>query len=199
MILIIHINSNFEQALCTLYMFFLQHYPVAMMHVTKRRYQFQSLIDFSGKYIYRDSHEDNEYNRICSEEMDLTIRQHITKEIVISLSFAFASIGPVYAYFRYGILTTIVDAHIPFLEPKSKAEFLGNCSLLIILSTHTFVAYVGLEIVLTLLENSVAIVPRLIEMNIKDTIELYEKKLLTKPQLNATFRNIVKLSMDSDA
>lgn len=30
-------------------------------------------MDFGGEQIYHDSHEKNEYNRICSEHMDISM------------------------------------------------------------------------------------------------------------------------------
>lgn len=43
-----------------------QHCHTHYLAIFSKRFKLQSLIDFGGKYIYHDSREKTEYNRICS-------------------------------------------------------------------------------------------------------------------------------------
>lgn len=162
------------------------------------RFKLQSLIDFGGRYIYYDSHDNTEYNRICSDHMDITMKQFISKIAGIFISITFAAIGPAYAYFWHGIHSTFTEARIPFTEPKSNAEFMGNFLFQNVTSVHGAIAYVGLEVFLSILENAVTITPRLIENDLVHTIKLYEKKSTTQLQLNVKIGNIVRQSIDAD-
>lgn len=162
------------------------------------RYKLQNLIDFGGQYIYRDSREKNEYNRICSTHMDKTMKEFIVKIVIICTSFAAAAIGPLNALFVHGIYTTAIEARIPFTEPKSNVEFAGNFSLQMILSIHGFIAYIGLECLLSILENAVTITPRLVESDIMHTIQQYERKSITELELRMKISKIAKQSVDAD-
>lgn len=179
-------------------MHLLQHFPLVLTIILDNRFKLQSLIDFGGRYIYRDSHENTAYNRICSDHMDKTMKEFIVKEISICISFAACSPRPLIAYLVYGIRTTPLELHFPFTEPKSNAEFTGNFLLLVFISMHGFLVYIGLECFLSLLENAVTITPRLIESDLKQTIQLYEKKSITELELNLRIGNITKQSIDAD-
>ena len=64
------------------------------------RYELQSLVDFSGRYIYHNNHDKTEYNRICSEHMDATIKSYFVKMGTISVSFVICAFGPAYAFYQ---------------------------------------------------------------------------------------------------
>lgn len=164
----------------------------------KWRFELQPLVDFGGRYIYHDSHEDSEYNRICSNHMDNTMRRFINKMGAIFISLLFALIGPANAYFSHGILSTTIQAHIPFTEPNSNAEFIWNLLLQTIFGVHAGMGYIGMETCLSILENAVTVTPRLIESELVHTIQQYEKKSITELELHLKIGNIVKQSNDAD-
>lgn len=179
-------------------MHLLQHFPLTLTIIFYQRFKLQSLIDFGGRHIYRDSHEKTAYNRICSDHMDKTMKKFIVKEISICSSFAAASLRPLNEYLVYGIRTTPIELHFPFTEPKSNAEFIGNFLLLVVLSVHGFLVYIGLECFLSLLENAVTITPRLIKSDLMHMTQLYEKKSITEKELQMKIVNITKQCIDAD-
>ena len=161
------------------------------------RFKLQSLIDFGGKYIYHDSHEKTEYNAICSDHMDHTMRRFIQKMLAMFVGYLFGMIGPAHAYFVDGIRSTVIEARIPFTEPKSNAEFMCNLLLQSIIGVHGGLAYIAMECFLMILENVVTITPKLIESDLVHTIQAYEKKSITELELNLRIKNIVEQSMES--
>lgn len=65
---------------------------MALAFTSKKRLKLQPLIDFGGRYIYHDSHEKTDYNSICSDHMDGTMRQFLFKMATIAGAFSIASI-----------------------------------------------------------------------------------------------------------
>lgn len=166
--------------------------------VSNARFKLQRLIDFGGQYIYRDSHENTEYNRICSKQMDITMRSFIIKMMTIFMSYLLAVVGPLHAYFVHDIKTTTLEARIPFCEPKSNTEFMVNFFIQTAIAGHGIFIYVGLEIFLSLFENVVSIAPQLIKTELVNTIQLYEDKSISEMELHWSIKRIVKLSQDAD-
>lgn len=179
-------------------MIFFQHLPIVVIVILKKRYILQSLIDFGGNYIYHDNHKKTEYNRICSDHMDLTMRQFLVKLGGMAFSFGVGIVGPTYKYFKYGIPSTTIEARVPFTEPKSHGEFAVNFILQTTAGTQGAVAFVGLEVFLSILQNAVTITPRLIENELMQTNQQYEKKAINEVELNVKFGNIVRQSQDAD-
>lgn len=168
------------------------------MIIFNERFKLQALIDFGGRYIYHGSHENIEYNRICSDQMDDTMKKFLIKMGMIIFSMASTAIGPLYAIIFRGILTTVSEARFPFTEPKSNEEFYANILLQSISSTHAMIAYFGLETSLTLLENVVTVTPRLINCDFEQMIESFEEKSIAEVELRLRIANIVKQSNDLD-
>lgn len=180
---------------CTLH---LQHFPLTLTVVFNKRFKLQSLVDFGGRHIYHDSHEKTEINRICSDHMDSTMKSYLVKITIIAFSYAVSTIGPMSAFILHGIYTTALELRIPFTEPKGNAEFAVNFFIQSLLAIHGFISYAGIELVLSLLENAVTITPRLIVNDLVQTIQSYEKSLISKGQLHLQIGNIVNQSIDAD-
>lgn len=162
------------------------------------RFKLQRLIDFGGRYIYRDDYHNTEYDRNCSEHIDTTMKNYVTKMGTIFLSYIFALIGPTSAYFLHGIKTTTSEMRMPFCEPKSNAEFLLNFFLQTAIALHGITFYIGLEVVLSLFENIVTIAPRLVKSELENTIQMYEDKSISESELRWRVGRIVKFSQDTD-
>lgn len=128
--------------------------------------------------------------------MDITIRNYIYKMGTIFASFSFALIGPTHAYFVLGIKTTTTEARLPFCEPNSNAEFMGNIFLQVTLAIHGILLYFGLEVFLTLFENVVTIAPKLIKSELDETIEWYTSKSISETECHWRIGQIVKQSKD---
>lgn len=169
-----------------------------MILYSKKRHELSKLIDFGGRYIYRDSHENNEYNRICAEQMDKTMRRFIIKMTNIFLSFSCAMVGPTYGYFYLGVKTTTVEVRIPFTEENSDAEFIGGIILQSVIAFHGILMYIGAEVLMALFENVQMISPELIKHELKQLCKEYEDKSITDTELRIRIKNIVEQSLDID-
>lgn len=125
--------------------------PMLILLVSQKRFKLQSLIDFGGRYNYRDSYERTDYNRICSNHMDRTMKRFIIQMGIMCSAYCAALIGPAYGFIKHGVRSTFIEARIPFSEPKSDAEFAGNFLSQIINGSYGIIAYIRLECFLSLL------------------------------------------------
>lgn len=164
----------------------------------KSRFTLSGLIDFGGKYIYQDNHNDTKYNRICSKQMDITMRRYLIKMGSIFISLFACLVNPIHVYFEQGIKTTTTECHWPFFETKSNAEFTANLVLQTIIAVHGYALFVFFEIFLSLFENVVTVTPRLVENDLTNTIRLYKNASMTKLELCQWIRNISMQSIDFD-
>lgn len=168
------------------------------MTVGHLRHKFQTLIDFGGRYIYHDSHADTAHNRICSQQMDITARDHLLKMVGIMVSFMFAITGPAYAYFVNGEKTTTTDIHFPFLKSKSNAEYIANIAFAGLFATHGLLVYIGFEIYFTLFQNVVSIAPKLVKHELDESIQLFHDKAISEAALCQRIAHIARKSCDTD-
>lgn len=99
---------------------------------------FHALVDFGGRYIHLNSRDDTEYNRICSKQIDMTVRSFFIKIIMMTLSFNGAMIGPAYGYYMYGSRTTMTNVRIPFADEFSDIELMANIVLASLIGFHGF-------------------------------------------------------------
>lgn len=104
---------------------------------------------------------------------------------IISIAGVASYIRPLQAYFVHGIVATAMEDHIPFLEPKSRAELIAN----FLLQLNGLI-----ELYQLMLENAVTIAPRLIKNELD---RLYEQKSITELELHLKIENIVKQSNDA--
>lgn len=122
-----------------------------MAILLKKRFKVQSLVDFGGLHIYKDSHDQNEYNQICSNQMDSTMNRYITNMGGMYAGYCFALMGPAHAFLFRGVRSTFMETRIPFTESKSNAEFAGNFILQTIIGSHGMIAYIGFQGFITLI------------------------------------------------
>lgn len=162
------------------------------------KFRIVPLIEFGGEHIYWDAHYDPEYHQICSNHMDGVMRRFIIKMVVMFSGITVAFIGPFYAYFVRGLKTTTIEAKIPFAEPGSDAEFLGNVVIQFVLAIMGAFVYFGLEVTMALFENVVTIAPDLIELEMKQLCTKYQRRLITESEMRLRFRNVVQQVLDSE-
>lgn len=113
-------------------------------------------------------------------------------------TYLIALVGPVHAYIFNDIRSTTIEARIPYTEPKSDAEFFVYLQIQSISGLHGTFAYIGVECLLSILENVVTIMPLLIIWDLVQTIQQYEDESITEQQLNLKMLNIVTMSRDAD-
>lgn len=151
---------------------------------TIQRYRLHSLIDFGGRYIYRNHQDDIDYQRICSRHMDKSMKYFLTKMMMMTFGFTAAVIGPTYSFIFNGIRTTTLDAAVPFTEEKSLVEFSVNSMIQLSNATHGALIYLGMEATMKLFSNIITISPRLIEYKLRKLISDYAENRMTPSQLH---------------
>lgn len=171
---------------------------MAIMINTKVRFQLQAVFDFPGRYIYHDNHDKTEYNRICSLEMDETMRRFLFKMFTMIASVLISLIWPTYAYIAHGIRTTSTSLRIPFTAPNSDAEFIVNVILQTVILGHGAVAYYTIEVTTTVVENAVTVLPRLSTNDLAHTIRQYKDQTISGWEFRCKMNNFLKSACDLD-
>lgn len=126
------IISHFQNNLCI----DSQVTTVYVRLVSKNREKFHSLVNFAGRHIYRNNREDIGYNRICMEQINITIRSLTLKLILMTAGVFICGIGPIYYNIVLGIKTSITNVKIPLIDEDSNAEFLSNLVMQFIQFVH---------------------------------------------------------------
>lgn len=162
------------------------------------RKQWRFLISYGGRYIYLDDRRNNKYNRMCSDQIDATIRAFFTKIAIINFFFIFQQIGPTYEFIYYGIRTTLTELTFPFIPEDSNAEFVGNLIFQALALVLAGLAYVALEIAMQLANDLASIAPKLVQYELEIFRDMIDDTKLTKADLVPTFRNIIKESLNYD-
>lgn len=159
---------------------------------------FHSLVDFGGRCILPIKNEDDEYTKICSKQIDETVRSLIIKMIMMTLAMLSFNVGPIYSYFANGTKTTMTNVKVPYTERYSNSEFMANVLLSGIIGIHGYIGYIGLEMSMALFSDVVTITPKLVEYQLNGLIVRNEKKTISQQDLSYSFKNIVKQSIDAD-
>lgn len=188
-------NSLVQLAALTIFSAF-QYVPFVVAVLSKDRKMYHSMVAFAGHYIHRDNNDQNEYNRICSEQIDATMRSFIFRMGLLSISGLCATGGPMYAYISEGIRTSTVEVKIPYFEENSDVEYSLNMIFQSILLAHGFFIYITIETTMSLIKDFVKVTPNLINYRIKESIEVYGEKKISKLQLRYIFKDITKQLVD---
>lgn len=166
--------------------------------VRNQRYLLHSLVEFGGRYIYHNHHDDINYQRICSKHMDKSIKQFLIKISMIFTGYTAAVMGPIYAFMVYGIRTTTIEAVVPFTEEKSWGEFTVNSILQMVNATHGGFIYLGIEVVMDIFSNIITILPHLTKLKLKKIMLDYTENRMTPSQLRFAVKDVVKQCNDAN-
>lgn len=170
--------------------------PLISNLVSKRRGLYHSLSMYSGLYVYPNDNENTEYNRICSEKMDICAINCFKKLALMLTGGLTCAISTVWASFYVGNRTTTTAVKFPYIDEDTEANFIWNSCLQWTIYAHAGLFYAGIEIPLTLFENFAQVSPELIHLEFKETIEMYETQEFSESQRYMAFRNIVLLTLD---
>lgn len=167
--------------------------------VSENRYKYQSLVNFAGRYIYPDTkHEDVEYSEICSKQIDISMRRFVIKTLLLLAAGYAAVSGPVYAYIVDGTLTSTTDLRIPFTETGSNVEFMINMFFQFNIYIHGGSMYIGVEVLVSIIEDIAALQPNLVQFELNNLIEEQKLKKLSEHHVCVHFKNIVKQVLDTE-
>lgn len=178
--------------------FYFQYIPLLSQLLSKNRRKLHHFLEFSGQYIYRNDHRNTAYNRICSEQMDVSIKKCILKAILMTFGASGSAFSSCYSSFALGVKTTTVEFKFPFVAEKSATEFYINLVMQTIILFHGAFIYVGIEIGMEIFENFTAVSTKLIQNELIQIDDKNERRELSETQLRFLFRNILLQSSDCD-
>lgn len=177
---------------------FFQSFPVVIKITTDGRLTFRTLITFSGTNIYQDSHENTEYNRICSRHLDSMARGIIIKMLLMASAYWCSVVGPIYVFFANGTKTTTIDARVPGFEPGSNGEFMCNLLLMACFAMHGGLGYIEMEIFMAMFANVITLTPDLVRCELNEIARKWKTNTMSKLELILSVNNVVKQSLDVD-
>ncbi|XP_031619257.1 uncharacterized protein LOC116338265 [Contarinia nasturtii] len=172
--------------------------PLLLLALSKRRYLLNDCINYSGRYIYPDKHEDEKYIEICSKHLDNMVKNVLFRISLVFLSFAFIELSLIYKYITDGTKSTMTQLRIPFTEENSNAEYIGNTLIQTSIGFHGFPGFIIMEIALEAFLGCIMIAPKLIEHEFEKMNDIIEKQKYNKLQVIGAFKYTMSLSMDAE-
>lgn len=117
---------------------------------------------------------------------------------IMALSFVFYLMGVAYVNLVNGIKTTTIEVHVPFCDPGSNAEFIGNNIIQVVIGVNAFLGYIGMEIFLSLFQDIVTIAPKLVRYDLNNVIQVHGNKSISETELRWRIISIAEKSIDAD-
>lgn len=134
------------------------------------------MLNISGKYIYRDDRRPTDYNRICSESLDQSLKGYIITISLVILSFVGALLGPFCAYIQNGRMVTLYSVRLPFLQHHPNTELTINVSWETFMSLMGVVALFGMEVMFALVNDTITVSSQLCELELNELSEMLERQ-----------------------
>lgn len=141
------------------------------------------MVNYGKKYIYNDNYDKNDYNKICSQNLDATLKRFLIIVSTVCFSFVIALIGPLYAYITHGTRYTLLSLRLPFFEKDSDWEFVLNLILQTWCGIAGFCGHLGIESGYNIIINAIRATTELIEMDIRMLSSNLETEAMTKSQI----------------
>lgn len=168
--------------------------PLAFTILSNDRYILHEILAYPGKYLYphQNSSENQEYYDICSHQIDETFKNFFFKVFVLIYSMITAAIWPTYQYISYGTKTTAIALKFPFVDANSDGELLGNLLFQCVLLTHGAFAYLGIEIGLEIITDSILTSRKLLLYRLGKLFDQHKTQSFNDSELFYALRNIVQ-------
>lgn len=127
-----------------------------VVFMSDQRFDVKRLATAGGECVYEDSHGNTEYNRMCSENVDRSLRKSLATLALVLISFTGMSVGPTYVLIMEGEFTKIIMClKIPFVEAFSTLEYLFNVAIQTLAFVTGFPGNIGIEGTFALLIDSI--------------------------------------------
>lgn len=166
-------------------------------NVGPQRFKINSLAIFSGKFIYLDSKESSEYNRICERNVMKLVKNIVAVSFTVIFSHLLILVGPIYAYIFNGVRITPMATHLPYFEKDSDTEFMVNLALQCVVALYSITGNVTVEIITCLINDTVSSVPELIRLNLDEMTDEVQKKY-SQLSVSIRLRNVLIQVQDFD-
>lgn len=123
--------------------------------MSEARFNVRRLALAGGDLVYNDSHEKTEYNQMCSENVNQSLRKSFITLMLIILSYIGMCFLPTYGFIAHGERITLMSLKIPFVEAFSTLEFIINVAIQIVAFATGFPGNVLIEGIFALLMDSI--------------------------------------------
>lgn len=144
--------------------------------VTKTKYKWRKLLEFSGEFIYNDDRQCTPYNRICSENISESLKNLIVTITIIMLSFIIACLGPLFSYIKDGTVVTFYELRLPYLYQYPNVEYIINTIWQAAINILAVFAFFLAELIQTLVNDSISVTSKLSRLELNQlSIQLEEK------------------------
>lgn len=171
---------------------------LAYVIFTEKRKTLNYLTSYGGRYIYHDNKQNTEYNQICSNHIDGTIRTFFIKMLIMDFFYAISQVWPLYKRIKYGTRTTLTEVKFPVVTEDSNAEYIDNLILQALALTVGGLVHIAIEVAMELADSLSAIITKLVEYDLVKFRGKIEDKSFTRVQLRLMFKNIIKEALYSD-
>lgn len=153
---------------------------------------------FPGRNIYPDNieEENEELYKICSNQMDITIKSSLRKTAILITFCTAITIWSTYQTMTDEVKITVMQLKLPYVEENSYAEFIGNVLLELNVLGHGFLGYLASEVGVDIVNDFVAIAPKILKYQLKKMIQQHEKN--SSADTVSALGNIVQHLRDYD-
>lgn len=110
------------------------------------RFEYRSLILFTGRKIYVNRSPQDEYARIIDQNASKLIKITFVSVLVVTVSFSLIIIGPAYAFIFHGEYNSPIGGVLPFTDLETTNGFIINLIFQSAFGLTAFAASVAIEI-----------------------------------------------------
>lgn len=143
--------------------------------ITETKYEWNRLLNISGKIIYRNDGQSTDYNRICDETINKSIVDYLLRMTVIMMSFVVAVIGPFYSFVQDGELATLYSVKLPYFNRDPYTEFTINVIWQFLISLIGGAALFFMEGAIMLLNNTITVSSKLCHLELFEISKYLEE------------------------
>lgn len=165
--------------------------------IGSQRFKLNSLVNFSGKFIYIDDNASTKYNKICEKSVMNLLKNVVIVVTLVIFAHLLALVGPIHAYIFNDIRVTPTATHLPFLEKDSNTGFMLNLAQQSVIAFYSMSANITVEIMTCLIANTISTIPKLIRLNLKELADEAQKKY-SRLSIHIRLRNVLIQVQDYD-
>lgn len=151
-------------------------------------------MNFGGNYIYRNENRSAKFQQICDKHAKQLTKSVMTGLPLMYLTHAMILVAVAYAYYWQNINITPLAINLPLFSQKdSNVELVVNMIFQLTMGVHAVIGCLGLEIGECLFNNTIRVIPDVIQLNLSQFNDEYEANgmnLKSILQLRNTFHQI---------
>lgn len=185
-----------------IYMFWNTHHFIQMIlsfHADGTHFiEFRELAAIGRDYIYLDSREPSEYNRICHKSLDQLFNFYVRAIVTVISTVLLAYAGGVYSMFVNDHGDTLFGFKVWGIEVGSDFEYCFNVALQFIFIVYFVMGNIGMQLYTLLFENVIKTDMLLIEADLRHLARDLKSKRQTAFERKERFINVFRSILRSN-